>query len=183
MTLSEIVLKRRSVRKFVEQPVEREKVEACLEAARLAPSANNVQPWRFIVVDDPQVRKRLAEAAFSGIYRLCRFVAKAPVVIVILAHPDVVANKLGKAVQGTQYYLLDTGIAGEHLVLAATELGLGTCWIGWFSKRGVRKLFAIPPKYDVVAMIAVGYPEPSQLGPKKKKPLRDLVRYNKFGWK
>jgi nitroreductase len=183
MTLSEIILKRRSIRKFLDKPVEREKIEACLEAARLAPSADNVQPWRFIVVDDPEVRKRLAEAAFSGVYRLCRFAARAPVVIVILAHPDVVANKLGKAVQGTQYYLLDIGIAGEHFVLAATELGLGTCWIGWFSKRGVRKLFSIPKKYDVVALIALGYPDPTHLGPKKKRSLREIVRYNKFDWK
>jgi len=183
MNLSEIILKRRSVRKFLDRPVERQKIEACLEAARLAPSAENVQPWRFIVVDDPGVRQRLAEAAFSGIYRPSRFAARAPVVIVILARPDIVANKLGKAVQGTQYYLLDIGIAGEHFVLAATELGLGTCWIGWFSKRGVRKVFSIPPKYDVVAMIALGYPDPKHLSPKRKKTFSDIVRYNTFGWK
>jgi nitroreductase len=186
MTLSEIMLKRRSVRKFLdgaEGAVEREKIEACLEAARLAPSANNVQPWRFLVVDDPELKERLAEAAFSGIYRICRFAARAPVIVVILAKPDVVANKLGKAIQGTQFYMLDIGIAGEHFVLAATELGLGTCWLGWFSKKGVRNLFSIPRKYDVVAMIAVGYPDPSQLGPKNKKPLSEIVRYNKFDWK
>ena len=183
MTLSEIILKRRSIRKFLDKPVEKEKIEACIEAARLAPSADNVQPWRFLVVDDVQLRERLGEAAFSSIYRPCRFVVKAPVVIIILAHPDVVANKLGKAVQGTQYYLLDIGIAGEHLVLAATEMGLGTCWVGWFSKRGVRKLLDIPRKYDVVAMIALGYPDPKHLGPKKKKLLREILRYNKFDWK
>lgn len=183
MTISEIIQRRRSIRKFLDRPVEREKVEACVEASRLAPSADNVQPWRFLVVDDPELRGRLGEAAFSGIYRICRFVAKAPVVIVILAHPDVVANKLGKAVQGTQYYLLDIGIAGEHLVLAATEMGLGTCWIGWFSKRGVRKLLDIPRKYDVVAMIALGYSDPKHLRPKKTKLLRDILRYNRFDWK
>jgi nitroreductase len=183
MGLSEIILKRRSTRKFLDRPVEREKIEACLEAARLAPSAENVQPWRFIIVDDPQLRERLGEAAFSGIYRTCRFATRAPVVVIILAQPDVVANKLGKAVQGTQYYLLDIGIAGEHFVLAATEMGLGTCWIGWFSKRGVRKLLSIPRKYDAVAMIALGYPNPTHVGPKKKKLLRDIVRYNKFDWK
>ncbi len=183
MTVSEVIQRRRSVRKFLDKPVEREKIEACLEAARLAPSADNVQPWRFVVVDDPEGRERLGEAAFTGVYRACRFAARAPVVVVILAHPDVVANKLGKVVQGTQYYLLDIGIAGEHFVLAATELGLGTCWIGWFSKRGVRRLFGIPRKYDVVAMIALGHPDPTHLGPKKKKLLGDIVRYNKFDWK
>jgi len=183
MTLLEIILKRRSVRRFLDRPVEREKIEACLEAARLAPSAENVQPWRFIVVDDAEVRQRLAEEAFSGIYKASRFAARAPVLIVIIAHPDVVANKLGKAIQGTQYYLLDIGIAGEHLVLAATEMGLGSCWVGWFSKRGVRKVFAIPRKYDVVAMIALGYPDPTHLAPKRKKGLLDIVRYNNFDWK
>lgn len=183
MTLSEIILKRRSIRKFLDRPVEREKIEACLEAARLAPSAENVQPWRFIVVDDAEVRQRLAEEAFSGIYKASRFGARAPVLIVILARPGIVANRLGKAIQGTQYYLLDIGIAGEHLVLAATEMGLGSCWVGWFSKRGVRKVFAIPRKYDVVAMIALGYPDPTHLAPKRKKGLSDIVRYNKFHWK
>lgn len=183
MKLSEIILRRRSIRKFLDRPVDREKIEACLKAARLAPSADNVQPWRFIVVDDPQVRLRLAETAFTGIYKLSRFAAKAPVLILILAHPDILANKLGKAVQGTQFYLLDIGIAGEHLVLAATELGLGTCWIGWFSKKRVREFFSIPRKYDPVAMIALGYPAPTQPSPKRRKALSDIVRYNMFGWK
>jgi len=183
MTLSETILKRRSIRKFLDRPVERDKIEACLEAARLAPSADNVQPWRFIVVDDPQVRQRLAQEAFSGIYRICRFAAAAPVLILILAHPDILANKLGSAVQKTQFYLLDIGIAGEHLVLAATELGLGTCWIGWFNKKRVRKFFSIPGKYDVVAMMALGYFDPTHLAPKRKKALSDIVRYNTFDWK
>lgn len=183
MTLSEIIQRRRSIRKFLDKPVEREKIEACAETARLAPSADNVQPWRFLVVDEPELRADLGEAAFSGIYRPCRFAVKAPVVVILLAQPDVVANKLGKAVQGTQYYLLDIGIAGEHFVLAATEMGLGTCWVGWFSKRGVRKLLNIPRKYDIVAMIALGYPDPKHLRPKKTKLLRDILRYNTFDWK
>jgi nitroreductase len=183
MTLSEIVLRRRSIRKFLDRPLEREKIEVCLEAARLAPSADNVQPWRFIVVDDPHVRQSFAEQSFSGIYKVCRFAAQAPAIIVILARPDVLANRLGKAVQGTPYYLLDIGIAGEHLVLAATELGLGTCWIGWFNKKRVRKFFSIPRAYDVPAIIALGYPDPTALEPKRKKALRDIVCYNTFGWK
>jgi len=183
MTLSEVVLKRRSVRKFIDRPVEREKIEACLEAARLAPSADNVQPWRFIVVDDPDVRQRLAEAAFSGIYKICRFAAAAPVLIVILARPDIVTNRLGNALQRTRFYLIDIGIAGEHLVLAATEKGLGTCWIGWFNKGRVRKFFSIPRKLDIVAMIALGYPDPTDLTSKRKRTLSEIVRYNKSDWR
>ncbi|MBN1351357.1 nitroreductase family protein [candidate division KSB1 bacterium] len=152
-----LVQTRRSIRRYIDKPVEREKILACIDAARLAPSAENLQPWRFIVIDDPQVKADFCDAAFSGIYRMSRWACKAPIIVAMLVEMDVLVNRLGKQVQGTQYYLLDSGIAGEHFVLQAHELQLGTCWIGWFNAKKARKFFGLSKKYRAVALFSMGY--------------------------
>lgn len=179
MTLDEIIRHRRSIRRYTGQPVEREKILACLEAARLAPSAENAQPWRFLVIDEPELKNRLAEKAFSGIYSACRFAAQAPVLVLLLARKDFLANRLGRVVQGTQFYLLDLGIAGEHFVLKAEELGLSTCWIGWFSLKGVRKFLQIPRKYRPVAIISLGYAASRPPGDHLRKKLEEIAWFNR----
>ncbi|MCK4556799.1 MAG: nitroreductase family protein, partial [Candidatus Aminicenantes bacterium] len=131
----ELVRSRRSIRRYLDKPVEREKILTCIEAARLAPSADNVQPWRFLIIDDPELKAQYAKKVFSGIYSISNFAKKAPVLILILARLDIIANRIGKQIQNIQFYLLDIGIAGEHVVLQAQELGLRTCWIGWFNIR------------------------------------------------
>ena len=178
--LQELIRNRRSIRRFIDKPVEREKILACLEAARLAPSAENVQPWRFIVIDNPEIKEKFSKEAFSGIYFPSKFASKAPVIIVILARLDIIANRIGKQIQGINYYLIDIGIAGEHIVLQAQELGLGTCWIGWFNIRKVRKFFKIPKKYKIVSLIAMGYYEKKSLREKKRKKLEEIVCFNEF---
>jgi len=166
--LQELIRGRRSVRRYLETPVDRDKILACLEAARLAPSAENVQPWRFLVVDDPSLKDRLTAQAFSGIYSMSRFARHAPVIIVILARLDLLANRLGRQIQGTSFYLIDIGAAGEHIALQAQELGLGTCWIGWFNARRVRKLLRIPRRFKLVALLALGHAEDQPSGEKKR---------------
>ncbi|MCX7975004.1 MAG: nitroreductase family protein [Candidatus Aminicenantes bacterium] len=167
----ELVRSRRSIRRFLPKPVEREKILTCLEAARLAPSAENVQPWRFVVIDEPDLKKRLADKIFSGIYFPSKFAAQAPVLILVLARLDFLANRLGRQIQKVPFYLIDIGIAGEHLVLQAEELGLGTCWIGWFNHRQARKVLGIPRKYKTVCLIALGYYERK---PEKSRPRQNL---------
>lgn len=176
----ELVQARRSIRKYQHKPVEREKILQCIEAARLAPSAENVQPWRFIILDDAEMIGQLSQQAFSGIYAPARFAAKAPVIIVILAKLDILANRIGKQIQGTQFYLIDIGIAGEHLVLQAQELGLGTCWIGWFNSKKVKKFLNIPAIYKVVSLISMGYPLTYQLKSKKRNSLEQIAWFNGF---
>ena len=179
MTLDEIIRHRRSIRRYTEQPVEREKILACLEAARLAPSAENAQPWRFLVIDDPELKPQVAARAFSGIYSVCRFAAQAPVLVLLLAKMDFLANRLGRVVQGTQFYLLDLGIAGEHFILKAEELGLSTCWIGWFNLRAVRKFLKIPRKYRPVAIISLGYAASRPPGDHLRKKLEEIAWFNR----
>ncbi len=178
--LERLLFERRSVRRFLDTPVPREKIAACLEAARLAPSATNVQPWRFIVIDDPKLKEAFSKAAFSGIYSPTKFAARAPVLILVLSKPAIVANRLGKQIQGVAFHLIDIGIAGEHLVLAAQERGLGTCWIGWFNPRRVRKFFRIPRSFKPVVVIAMGYPEKTEPRPKTRKELREIAWFNTF---
>lgn len=180
MSVKELIEQRRSIRRYLDKHVEREKILLCLEAARLAPSADNVQPWRFLVVDDPELRDRLAQEVFSGIYSVSRFAAKAPVLIVSLARLDIIANRIGKQIQGVHFYLLDVGIAGEHIVLQAEELGLGTCWIGWFNKRKTRKILSIPKKYKIVSLLSLGYYEKRPKREQKRKSLEDIAWFNKI---
>ncbi|MFW6138027.1 MAG: nitroreductase family protein [Spirochaetota bacterium] len=171
MAFTDLVKQRKSVRKYTERTLERDKVINCIEAARLAPSAENSQPWRFIVIDEHHYKNRFCTTVTRGIYRPTRFIRNAPVIVVILARLDIVANRLGKAVQGTSYYLLDTGIAGEHLVLQAQEQGIGTCWIGWFNAGRAKKFLKVGRSYRVVSLIAMGYPA---AGSTKNRPRHSL---------
>jgi nitroreductase len=173
-----ILRNRRSIRRFLPTLVEPEKLRACLEAARLAPSAHNSQPWRFVVVDDPELKDRLAAAAFSGIYSGSKFAAQAPLIIILLAKRGLVAHHLGGRLQNVPYHLVDMGIAGEHIVLQAEELGLATCWMGWFSYRRVRKVLKIPRKFKVVAMIPIGYAEKRPKREPPKKTFEEVVTFN-----
>lgn len=180
-SLLTLIRQRRSVRRYADRPVEREKILQCIEAARLAPSAQNVQPWRFVVLDDPAIKDRFCARVCSGIYRPIRFVQQAPALIVLLAKIDLLAHRIGRRLQGTPYYLIDIGIAGEHLVLQATELGIGTCWIGWFNARAAQEALDLPRTYKVVALIAVGYPAKDHaVRGRKRTSIEELVSFNGF---
>jgi len=169
---------RRSIRRYLPTPVEREKLLACLEAARLAPSAHNAQPWRFIVVDDPDLKERLTAAAFSGIYSGSKFAAQAPVILLLLVKTELMAHGLGGRLQRVPFHFIDIGIAGEHIVLQAEELGLATCWMGWFNYRKARKVLGIPRKYKVIAMMPVGYAEKRPRREPPRRTLDEIVTFN-----
>ena len=176
-----VIQQRRSVRKFDSRPVERETLLACIEAARLAPSAENAQPCRFLILDDPEMKQSFCDTLFTGIYRATRWAVKAPVLIVLVADLDIITHRVANVIQKIPYYLLDVGIAGEHFVLRAQELGLGTCWIGWFPVKKATRFLKIPPKFRICDLIAVGYPAPGwQPKYKKRKTLDEIVFFNKI---
>jgi len=169
---------RRSVRRFADRPVEHEKIELCLEAARRAPSADNLQPWRFIAFDDADKKAKLAAAVFTGIYASSKLFAKAPVIVCLIIKEHLLVNKLAGAVQGTQWQLVDAGIGGEHFVLAAAEQGLGTCWIGWYDGRALLKHLSLRGKgYKAVALIAVGYPAADVSTNERPRETLDEIRF------
>jgi nitroreductase len=179
--LQRIIRGRRSIRRFAPTPVDREKVLACLEAARLAPSAHNAQPWRFLVVDDPNLRAKLAAAAFSGIFSSSKFAAAAPVIVIMLVVHDLVTNVIGTRLRKTPFHWIDMGIAGEHIVLQAEELGLATCWIGWFHEKRLRKALKIPRRYRVAALMPIGYAEKRPTRSPQKKSLEEIAWFNEIG--
>ncbi|MDM7934694.1 MAG: nitroreductase family protein [Methanothrix sp.] len=168
MEVMEAIRGRRSVRRFADLPLEEEKLGQILEAARLAPSARNMQDWRFIVVRDREMRLRLARAA-----RDQQFVAEAPVVIAACGTSDLVMTC------GQPAYAIDVAIAVEHMVLAAFSSGIGSCWIGAFYEDQVKGLLGIPDHVRVVALLALGYPAgPAQ--PTERKGLEEVVSYERW---
>ena len=169
MEFKDIIQKRRSVREFTEEPVSDEKLRRVLETARLAPSASNRQAWKFVVVKDSNKRKALTQAASDQ-----AFVGQAPIIIVAVAlEPERIMTC------GIPSYAPDLAIAMEHVVLAAVDEGLGTCWIGAFSQENVRRIMGISDKYKVVTVMPMGYPV-GETATKPRKPIEEVVCYEKF---
>ncbi|MBA7680726.1 putative NAD(P)H nitroreductase [subsurface metagenome] len=157
MALLDLLKHRKSIRGYLDKAVEREKIMMCLEAARVAPSACNSQPWKFIVVDDRELKNKLCKAAFGGIYSMNSFGKTAPVIVAVVSEKSKFLARIVGMFRGIKYYLIDIGIACEHFVLQAEDLGLGTCWIGWFNERAVKSLLNVPQNKKVDILITLGY--------------------------
>ena len=170
MNVFDAIRKRRSIRKYKETGVEQEKLNTVLEAARLAPSATNKQPWAFIVVTDPHVKEQLRSSYDE------EWFIKAPVIIVACAVP----KKAWRRMDGEEYWKVDIAIALQNLVLTATELGLGTCWIAAFNEEAAKKVLRIPEHVRVVAMTPLGYPDEEKGPVTGRKPLNSIVHYNQW---
>jgi nitroreductase len=169
MNIYEAIEMRRSVREFREDPVSDDSLKRILEAARLAPSAQNAQEYRFVVVKNASTRKALSKAAMGQ-----KFVAGAPVIIAAVSlNPESVMEC------EVPQYPVDVAIAIDHMTLAAVEEGLGTCWIGAFNQDEVKKILKIPAKYKVVALLPLGVPY-DEPGPKSRRTLREIVCQEQF---
>ncbi|MFC1623947.1 nitroreductase family protein [Candidatus Omnitrophota bacterium] len=179
MGFLELAKKRKSVRKYSSRSVSREIIDRCLEAARLAPSACNSQPWKFIVIDDEGLKNTIVDSCLSGIYSINRFTKNAPVLIVVITERSSYIASLGGYFKGVRYSLIDIGIACEHLVLQAEEVGLGTCWLGWFDESKVKDILDIPKEKKIDAIISMGYPEAEKKKDKKRKSLEEIRQFNK----
>lgn len=184
MNTLEAIRSRRSVRKYSTRPVEPEKLQAVLEAARQAPSWSNLQCWRFVVVTEPAVKARISDLsyveAFFATYGYKnnpaqKALAEAPVVIVACADP----TKSG-TLRGQQYYLTDMGIAAENLMLAAHEVGLASVFVGVFQEEELGELLDIPAEVRIVGLFPLGYPEGEVKGGPPRKPLDQIVHYGKW---
>lgn len=170
MEFYELVRRRRSVRAYKLDPVEEDKLMRILEAGRLAPSAANRQPWHFIVVKDAKVKEQLRKA-----YDREWFV-KAPVVIVVCVDPSAAWRRR----DGEEYWKVDAAIAMEHIILAAVNEGLGTCWIGAFDEKVVKEVLGIPEHIRVVAMTPLGYAAEEKGPVTDRKPLEQIVHFDKW---
>jgi nitroreductase len=181
MEFLNLINKRQSDRKYTDKPVEEEKLIRCLEAARLAPSASNSQPWTFIVVDNPDIVKKIGKAARGPVGTFNNFVYEAPVIIAIVLEPPKIITQIGIKLKQKEWPLIDIGIAAEHFCLQATEEGLGTCMLGWFDEEKTKKLLNIPKEKLVPLLITVGYtPENYRHRKKIRKPLAKIIRRNSY---
>jgi nitroreductase len=176
MEVFRTIKKRRSIRKFKPDPIPDEKLKIILEAARLAPSAGNRQPWRFVVVREDETRKKLAEAADGQ-----TFVGEAPVVIAVFGDPSDSPN--GYKMDPMVAYKQDPMIAVEHMCLEAVELGLGTCWIGPASPNydtsKIKEILNVPKRMYMICLLPIGFPaeSPSERGRKSHKELFFTEKY------
>jgi nitroreductase len=176
MEFKELVKIRQSNRAYQDKVIEKEKIELCLEAGRLSPSANNSQDWTFVVVADTDLKNRVAESAFrmGG-----AFVKQAPVIIILVAEKQLFISRLGSAIKKIDFASLNMGIAATQICLQAADLGLGTCMIESFDEKSVKKLLNIPDRKRIALMITLGYPADAQRE-KKRKPFEKVVRWNGY---
>jgi nitroreductase len=175
MRFLELVLRRQSVRRYLDRPVERAPLERCLEAARLAPSASNAQPWYFVVADEPTLVRSLAQASYN------RFTRAVPAFVAVVCERGKAVSRIGGWLAGRDYRLIDLGLAAGHFCLQAAEEGLGTCLLGMFNQRRVRRLLEVPPGRRVELLITLGYPADAEVREKKRKPLDRIRGYNRYG--
>lgn len=182
MAFLETVAARRSCRAYdPARPVEREKIERCLEAARRAPSASNGQPWKFVVVSDPGLRERVARSTHGALVSFNRFALQAPHLVVVVMEPTRALTRLGGFLKRRRFELLDLGMASMQLCLQAAEDGLGTCMLGWFGERAIRRVLAIPRGRRIALVITLGYPaEGWDPAPRPRKPLDAVRSYDRY---
>lgn len=175
-----LVKTRQSVRGYLTKPVEKDKLDRCLEAARLAPSACNAQPWTFIVVDDASIKNRLADLTADRWLPLNHWTKQAHVHVVLVVEAANLTSRLGAWFKQRDFAWMDVAIAAEHFCLQAAAEGLGTCMLGWFKEDKVRALLNIPEGKRIGLIITLGYPADDTIRPKIRKAHTTVVRLNRY---
>ncbi len=161
MSLLDVIFSRRSIRRYTSKPVPDKVLKSVLEAGRLAPSADNAQPWHFIAVTDPEIKRELSRGPWRSFIK------------------DSAFTIVGCGEKSDKWSTVDVAIALENMVLSAEAQGVGSCWIGAFEEKEVKELLGIPDNLKVVALVSFGYPA-EKPGPGNKRSLESIVHYNRF---
>ena len=177
MDFERLILTRQSDRRYMPDPVSREDVLKCLEAARMSPSACNSQPWKFIVVDDKAKLAEMADAA-EGL-GMNKFTRDVPVMVAVVLEKMNATARLGSLLKHKDYSMLDLGMAVEHFCLQAADLGLGTCIMGWFDEKRIARLLDVPRGKRIPLIISLGYPE-NPTRRKVRKPVEEMSSWNSY---
>lgn len=177
MDFERLILTRQSDRRYMPDPVSREDVLKCLEAARMAPSACNSQPWKFIVVDDKEKLMEMADAA-EGL-GMNKFTRGVPVMVAVVLEKMNATARLGSLLKHKDYSMLDLGMAVEHFCLQAADLGLGTCIMGWFDEKRIARLLGVPRRKRIPLIISLGYPE-NPTRRKVRKTVEEMSSWNSY---
>lgn len=176
ISFAELAKKRQSDRKYKDQTVEREKIIQCLETARISPSANNSQPWKFVVVDNYELKERIAEYTIG--LGMNKFTHQCPVLIAVVLEKQNFMSTIGSMIKNKDYCLFDLGIAVNQFCLQAADLGLGTCIIGWFDEKKIKKILGVRNR-RIPLLISLGYPD-SPTREKIRKPLDKMSSWNEY---
>ena len=172
----DLVKRRESCRNFdPDRPVEKEKLMRCAEAARLAPSACNGQPWRYLIVTNAELAAKLKPLMME--FGQNKFLQKCPAFAVVLEEPTVMKVSLSEKFKGQNFAPIDVGLSVSQFCYAATDQGLSTCLIGWHNEKKIRDLFGVPKTSRVRLVIAVGYAASDKLREKIRKPEEEVIRY------
>ncbi len=174
-----LIRTRQSDRQYNSKPVEKEKLDRIIEAARLSPSASNAQPWKFIIVTEPELIKKIAEAASAKIIGMNSFLNQAPVLIVMVREQPNFTSKVGGIMMNKDYSHNDLGIAAANICIQAKAEELGSCMIGWFNERKIKKILGVPGFRQIELIITIGYSE-SRQKEKRRKPYEATVSFNKY---
>ncbi|MBP7654094.1 nitroreductase family protein [Candidatus Dependentiae bacterium] len=180
MNFYDLVKKRSSVRSYSVKPVELEKIERCIESVRLAPSACNSQPWKFIIITDPHIKNNVAQESYGKLISFNKFAEQAPVIVAVISEPAKLTAQIGGLITDKNFYLIDIGIAAEHFCLQASEEGLGTCMLGWFNENKVKKILKVPKNKRVILLITLGYPVNDKIISKNRKNIKEIYCFNEY---
>ncbi|MBS4012704.1 MAG: nitroreductase family protein [Bacteroidetes bacterium] len=179
MNFYDLAQLRQSTRKYSSKQVERDKIDKIIESCRLAPSACNSQPWKFIVIDDANLKKQISDSSYGSVLRFNRFANECPVMAALIIEPPKLLAKIGGAIKDKDFFFMDIGIVASYFCLQAAELGLGTCMLGWFDEPKVKKLLEIPSGKRVALLFTLGY-EAGKQRTKIRKNINDIFSYNKY---
>lgn len=171
----DLVKMRHSCRRYASRPLEKEKIEACIGVARLAPSACNSQPWYFAVAMEPSVVRAVGKTTQH--YGVNTFADQPPAFITVWETPAKLMPKVTEGL-GNQFYAQgDVGITVAHLTLAAADMGLGTCVMGIYEEEPIRKLLDVPADYKLRYVVAIGYPDDGQVQPRPRKAMEEICKF------
>lgn len=170
-----LINKRQSCRKYLDKPVEKEKLIKCIEAARIAPSACNSQPWHFVVVNNKELSSKVATCLQDKVMN--KFTSECQAFIIVIEESGNLTSRVGSLMKQQDYRSVDLGIATEHLCLAATQQNLGTCILGWFNEKELKKLLNINKLKRVRLVVAIGYSESDIVRKKIRKNVDEIVTY------
>lgn len=171
----ELINQRQSCRKYLDKPIEKEKLIKCIEAARLAPSACNSQPWHFYLVNNKELSHKVAECIKDKVMN--KFTEECPAFIIVVEESGNLTSRAGELIKKQDYRAVDIGISTEHICLQAEEIGLGTCILGWFNEKKLKKLLNIDRYKRIRLVIAIGYPENTEIRKKIRKNLDAIYTF------
>ena len=177
MDFEKLILNRQSDRRYLPDSVSKNDIIKCLEAARMAPSACNSQPWKFIVVDDKEKLQEIADAAEG--FGMNKFAQNAPIIVAVVLERMNASARIGSLLKRKDYCMLDLGMAVEHFCLQAADLGLGTCIMGWFNEKRIGKLLNVPREKRIPLLITLGHPN-NMTRRKSRKPMEEISSWNSY---